>query len=147
MSSNWVCCSNNSRPSWQTANNASLSKADALLFHGFQQSLMLVSHLIKFIYSTNSWKQLTQDKDLLENTLTDGQVYATIQCYIISPTQSPRDGRRHQTKSPFQHGLLSFHGAAAEPLWSWPGLQKQCLDYTLRWQNKLFKNRNRQQIS
>lgn len=95
MSSNGVCCSNNGCPSWQTANNASLGQADALLFHGFQQSLVLVSHLIKFIYSTNSWKQLEQDTDLSDSTLTEGQACATIQCYIKSPAQNPRDCRRH----------------------------------------------------
>lgn len=115
MSSNGVCCSNNGCPSWQTADNASLGQADALLFHSFQQSLVLVSHLIKFIYSTNSWKQLKQDKDLSDNTLTEGQVCATIECYIRSPTQNPRDCRRHRPKSPFQPSLFSFHGNAAKP--------------------------------
>lgn len=130
MPSNWVCCSNNRCSGWQTANNTSLGKADTLLFHGFQQSLMLASHLIKFIYSTNTWKQLAQDKDLLENTLTDGQVYATIPHGVRNPTQILDTAGDVGPSCPFNS--VHFHFMLLQL-----ALLAEAVSWFLRWQNKL----------
>lgn len=55
MSSDWVCGSNDGSSCREATDHAGLGKADALLLHGLQQGLMLISHLVKLIDSTNTY--------------------------------------------------------------------------------------------
>ena len=54
MPANWVGSGEDGGAGGQGAYDASLGNGDGLLLHGFQENLMLATHLIKLVYTATS---------------------------------------------------------------------------------------------
>ena len=63
MASRWIGCCNDGGASWKGADDASFGQAYALLLHRLKQSLVLISHFIKFINAANSLQTGTSHLD------------------------------------------------------------------------------------
>lgn len=60
MSPHWVSCCNDGGASWKSTDNSSFGQTYALLLHSFQQGLVLIPHLIKFINTADTWRHKTE---------------------------------------------------------------------------------------